>query len=78
MPLFLEKLDFEAIYWAREGKMSILVEGCWRSNPGKWVSDALRGVSFEDDAGKSPDFLELLMGYQRSAQNRVGDNNHPV
>ncbi|GAG19971.1 unnamed protein product [marine sediment metagenome] len=40
------------------------------------VLDALRGVAFEDDAGKSPDFLELLAGHRHFAENRVGNSNH--
>ena len=41
-------------------------------------SDALYGVALQDDAGKSPDFLELLVRYQPLTHNRIGNGNRIV
>ena len=58
--------------------ITILVSGLTNNEQRNMGLDALHRVSFEDDAGKSPDFLELLVGHQSSAENGVSDSNHPV
>ena len=54
---------------AREKKLEI-----WRV----FDSDAMHSTSLQDYAGESPDFLELLVGYQPLSHNRVGNGNRIV
>ena len=42
------------------------------------VLDTLCRVSFQDNAGKSPDFLELPMGHQPPTYNGVSNGDRPV
>lgn len=48
---------------ANQGNTAILVFRLTNNEQQNMGLDALRRDSFEDDAGKSPDFLELLVGH---------------
>ena len=62
--LFLKSSFSKRFSVSRSENTLVVVRGFWGPNPYKPVLDALRGVAFEDDAGESPDFFEMLARYQ--------------